>query len=100
MQLSKKQIAKGRSNFQLALGVNRRDFLRASVAVPAVGGFYFGYSKLQGAPVKAGIVGTGNEGCLAMIDQSQPAQKVRCRRRSVKPRKIGMYQDPPEESSR
>ncbi len=55
------------------LTFNRRDFMRASVAVPAAGGLYFGYSAIQGKPVRAGIVGTGNEGCQAMIDQSPPA---------------------------
>lgn len=72
MQLSKQQFEQGRRNFQHSLGVNRRDFLRASIAVPAVGAAYFGYEQLQGSPVRAGIVGTGNEGCGAMILQSPP----------------------------
>lgn len=72
MQLTKEQFEQGRRNFQTNLGVNRRDFLRASMAAPALGAFYFGYSRLSGSPVRAGIVGTGDEGCLAMIDQSPP----------------------------
>lgn len=54
------------------LSLNRRDFLRAGVAVPAIGAAYFGYEVLRGSPVRAGIVGTGNEGCQAMIAQSPP----------------------------
>ena len=72
MQISKEQFERGRKAFQVSLGVNRRDFLRASIAVPAIGGFYFGYTALHAPPVRAGIVGTGNEGCQAMIDQSPP----------------------------
>lgn len=72
MQLSKQQFEQGRRNFQQSLGVNRRDFLRASIAVPAAGAAYFGYSQLRGPAVRAGIVGTGNEGCGAMILQSPP----------------------------
>ena len=55
----------------VSMMLNRRDFVRASVAVPAAGALYFGYSRV-GHPVKAGIVGTGNEGCQAMIAQSPP----------------------------
>lgn len=57
---------------QSRLSFNRRDFLRAGVAVPAIGAAYFGYEALRGSPVRAGIVGTGNEGCQAMIAQSPP----------------------------
>ena len=73
MELSKKQFNQGRESVKVPLGVNRRDFLRASVAVPAgAGALYFGYRELSGSPVRAGIVGTGNEGCAAMIKQSPP----------------------------
>lgn len=72
MELSREQIRKGRENFRIYTGVNRRDFLRAAVAAPTVGAVYFGYGKMTGAPVRAGIIGTGNEGCDAMIAQSPP----------------------------
>jgi predicted dehydrogenase len=71
MQMTNEQIEQGKRNYQ-SLWVNRRDFLKASAAVPAVGALYFGYRELHGSPVRAGIVGTGNEGCGAMIDQSPP----------------------------
>jgi predicted dehydrogenase len=59
----------GRTNANIALGVSRRDFLKAAAAVPVAAGFgafYFGYDKVE-KPVKAAIIGTGNEGCGAMI---------------------------------
>jgi predicted dehydrogenase len=56
----------GRSNANTVLGVSRRDFLRAAAVAPAIGAFYFGYKGVE-KPVKAAIIGTGNEGCQAMI---------------------------------
>lgn len=58
--------AQGRQNF---VDVSRRDFLKAgtaAVAVPAVGlgAFYFGYGKVHGAPVRVGVIGTGDEGSV------------------------------------
>jgi predicted dehydrogenase len=65
--LTPEQRALGRENANLALGVTRRDMLKAAAAVPALGAFYFGYDKLGTEPVRAAIIGTGNEGCGAMI---------------------------------
>jgi predicted dehydrogenase len=56
----------GRSNANVALGLSRRDFLKAAAAAPAAGAFYFGYTGID-RPVRAAIIGTGNEGCQAMI---------------------------------
>src|SRR4051794_34379426 len=61
------QRALGRENANRALGVTRRDMLKAAAAAPALGAFYFGYEKMDKAPVRAAIIGTGNEGCQAMI---------------------------------
>ncbi|MBX6315016.1 MAG: Gfo/Idh/MocA family oxidoreductase [Isosphaeraceae bacterium] len=63
------QRALGRENANAALGFTRRDFLRGAAAAPALGAFYFGYKALgeQHPPVRAAIIGTGNEGCGAMI---------------------------------
>jgi predicted dehydrogenase len=71
MQIFRDQHARGRQNF-LATGFNRRDFLRATAAVPAVAALGYGYWTVNHRPVKAAIVGTGNEGVQAMIDQSPP----------------------------
>ena len=58
----------GRDNANSLLGATRRDFLRAAAAAPALGAFYFGYRALgEFKPIKAAVIGTGNEGCGAMI---------------------------------
>lgn len=65
--LTPEQRALGRDNANRVLGSTRRDFLKAAAAVPALGAFYFGYEKIGGPAVRAAIIGTGNEGCGAMI---------------------------------
>jgi predicted dehydrogenase len=68
--LTPEQRAIGRENANLALGVTRRDMLKAAAAAPALGAFYFGYGKMdEKPPVRAAIIGTGNEGCQAMIHE-------------------------------
>jgi predicted dehydrogenase len=61
----------GRENAERAIGarlLTRRDLLKAAAATPALGAFYFGYKDMGGkSPVKAAIIGTGDEGCQAMI---------------------------------
>ena len=47
--------------------VSRRDFIKGTMAAGVVsagslGAFYFGYDKLAGAPVRVGVIGTGDEG--------------------------------------
>ena len=66
--LTPEQRALGRENANRAIGVTRRDWLKAAAAAPAVGAFYFGYKAMGDKPaVRAAIIGTGNEGCQAMI---------------------------------
>jgi predicted dehydrogenase len=75
MNLTPEQRAVGKQNFQDAVdaaGVNRRAFLKAAAAAPALGAFYFGYEKLHGNPVKVGFIGTGDEGSV-LITQHPPA---------------------------
>jgi predicted dehydrogenase len=68
LNLTPDQRALGRANAHEVIGSTRRDFLKAAAAVPAVGAFYFGYQSMgDKPPVKAAIIGTGNEGCGAMI---------------------------------
>lgn len=67
MNLTPEQRALGRENANLAIGSTRRDFLKAAAATPALGAFYFGYQKMERPPVRAAIIGTGDEGCQAMI---------------------------------
>ncbi|WP_165220396.1 Gfo/Idh/MocA family protein [Aquisphaera insulae] len=66
--LTPEQRILGRENADRALGMTRRDFLAAAGAATTMGGFYFGYKGLgDKPPVKAAIIGTGDEGCQAMI---------------------------------
>src|SRR5262245_13833191 len=65
MNLSPEERAVGRSNFEAAL--SRREFLGGTAAAGIVtgaglGSFYFGYKKLDGDPVRVGVIGTGDEG--------------------------------------
>jgi len=68
MNLKPEEIAAGKANYNEALGVNRRDFLKGVVAAGAVSGgglgaMYFGYSKVKD-PVRVGVIGTGDEGSV------------------------------------
>jgi predicted dehydrogenase len=52
-------------------GVSRRDFIVGTLATGAVvggglGGFYFGYGKAVGSPVRVGVIGTGDEGSVLL----------------------------------
>ena len=72
MILTQDQKLAGADNFLNVLGAVRREFLQASLAAPRVGPYYYGYGAPPKEPVRAAIVGTGNEGCDAMIAQSPP----------------------------
>jgi predicted dehydrogenase len=67
--LTPEQRALGRANADRALGgLRRRDLLKAVAATPALGAFYFGYKEMGNKDaVRAAIIGTGDEGCQAMI---------------------------------
>lgn len=71
MNLTPEQKATGQQNFQDAIGVTRRSFLKSAAAAPALGAFYFGYEKLKGNPVKVGFIGTGDEGSV-LLTQHPP----------------------------
>ena len=66
MNFTPEERAIGQQNFNDAVGVSRRAFLKTAAAVPALGAFYFGYDKLKGKPVKVGFIGTGDEGAVLM----------------------------------
>ncbi len=67
MNLTPEEIEVGKQNYaNAALAVNRRDFLKASIATGAVatfgmGAMYFGYGEVKD-PVRIGVIGTGDEG--------------------------------------
>jgi predicted dehydrogenase len=69
IDLTTEQKEIGRTNFQRVVGRNylsRRDFMKgllaASTVLPISAAAYFGYEKLHGSPVKAGLIGAGDEG--------------------------------------
>jgi len=71
MHLSPEHKKTGRQNYFNALGVTRRDFLKAAAVAPAAGAFYFGYTQLSGDPVRAGLIGTGHQGSV-LLSHSNP----------------------------
>ena len=71
MNLTPEQRQIGRENFQTALGVTRRDFLATAAAGISAGAFYFGYQRIQGNPIRAGIIGCGDEGQI-LVSESNP----------------------------
>ena len=71
LNLTPEQKQVGKENYQTSLGFTRRDFLAtAAVGVP-LGAFYFGYKKMDGNPVRAGIIGCGDEGQV-LVGESNP----------------------------
>jgi predicted dehydrogenase len=67
MYLRPEEKAVGQANFENAIGVTRRDFLKTGIAAGAVSGaglgaMYFGYQAAVGNPVRVGVIGTGDEG--------------------------------------
>src|SRR5437588_1062445 len=68
LYLTPEQRAKGKANFETAVGQlsTRRDFMKgalaAGAAVPLTAAAYFGSQKLKGNPVKVGLIGAGDEG--------------------------------------
>ncbi len=74
LNLTPDQRALGRENANTVIGSTRRDFLKAAAVAPGLGAFYFGYQDMAGRPpVRAAIIGTGNEGCGAMIQDHNRA---------------------------
>ena len=70
MNPNPEEKAIGRDNYYEAVGVNRRDFMKEIIAAGAVSGaglgaMYFGYDTVAD-PVKIGVIGTGDEGCVLL----------------------------------
>src|SRR5215471_3561342 len=77
--------AEGKANFERAVGrgyiadekqpLNRRDFMKGMAAgaavLPIAAAAYFGYRKLSGEPVRAGMIGCGDEGGI-LLTQHNP----------------------------
>jgi predicted dehydrogenase len=73
MALNSKQRQIGSDNYADAVGrITRRQFLSAAAVAPTAAGLYWGYGQLKGDPVRAGIIGTGDQGNYAHLSQSNP----------------------------
>jgi predicted dehydrogenase len=72
MNLNDKERQVGKDNFNEAARISRRQMLSGAVAIPSAAAMYWGYEQLKGKPVKAGLIGTGNQGCQAHIMQHNP----------------------------
>jgi predicted dehydrogenase len=71
MNLTEQQKAIGKENFTDAVNITRRDFLAGSVAAglasgAGLGSIYFGYGTSVGDPLRVGVLGTGDEGCVLL----------------------------------
>jgi predicted dehydrogenase len=78
LYLTADQKANGQANFYEAVGrqgISRRGFLKgllaAGAAVPISAAAYYGYQKLHGNPVRAGLIGGGDEGGI-LVSQHNP----------------------------
>lgn len=72
MVLNSKQRQIGRDNFADAVSVTRRQFLAGAAAIPTAASLYWGYEQLKGDPVRAGIIGCGDQANNAHLSQSNP----------------------------
>ncbi len=71
MNLTPEEREIGKQNYDDAVNVSRRAFLKSAAVAPALGAFYFGYEKLHDNPVRVGFIGTGDEGNV-LITQHPP----------------------------
>jgi predicted dehydrogenase len=69
LDLTEEQKAIGKANFERAVGyqgLSRREFMKgllgAAAVLPVSAAVYFGYERLHGKPVRAGLIGAGDEG--------------------------------------
>src|SRR5260370_35282813 len=70
IDLTAEQKEIGKTTFQRVVGrhyeLSRRDFMKglfaAGTVLPISAAAYFGYQTLHGKPVKAGLIGAGDEG--------------------------------------
>ena len=71
MNLTEEQKAIGKENFTDAVNITHRDFLAGTVAAGlasgvGLGSIYFGYGTSVGDPLRVGVLGTGDEGCVLL----------------------------------
>src|SRR5262245_44992938 len=78
LYVSPERKAEGKANFERAVGrghLTRRDFMKGVAAgaatIPIAAAVYFGYEKLAGNPVRAAMIGCGDEGGI-LLTQHNP----------------------------
>src|SRR5580765_3738464 len=85
LDMTPEQREIGKANFERAShelanaperpGITRRTFMKgmlaAGAAVPLTAAAYFGYSRLHGRPVKAALIGAGDEGGI-LVGETNP----------------------------
>jgi len=62
MVLNEVQRQVGKDNYADAVRISRRQMLTGALVIPTAAGMYWGYDKLQGEPVRVGVIGTGDQG--------------------------------------
>lgn len=67
--LTPEEKAVGKENFNAVIGETRRDFLKKGIAAGVVSGgglgaMYYGYGETVDNPLRVGVIGTGDEGCV------------------------------------
>ena len=66
MNLTEEQKAIGKENFTDAVNITRRDFPAGLASGVGLGSIYFGYGTSVGDPLRVGVLGTGDEGCVLL----------------------------------
>jgi predicted dehydrogenase len=80
LDITPEQKEIGKANFHRVVGqryeLNRREFMKgvlaASSVLPVSAALYYGYQKLDGSPVKVGLIGAGDEGGV-LVGEHNPA---------------------------
>ena len=69
MDITPEQAQIGKDNFNEAVGITRRDLMKAAAATSVgAGALYFNYEKLNGSPVKTAFIGCGDEGNILITE--------------------------------
>lgn len=62
MVLNEVQRQIGKDNYAEAVRMTRRQMLTGTLAIPGAAAMVWGHQKLDGAPVRVGVIGTGDQG--------------------------------------
>lgn len=77
MNLTPEQAQIGKDNFNEALAVSRRDFIKGAAAgAVGLGAAYFGYKAITGDRVRVGFIGTGDEGNILITQHPDDYMEI------------------------